>query len=89
MTDQKRNSVEPAATGPLLSLTQLAEQLNVSSRSIERWLREPPRVGPPLRFVRLGRRRLFRPEDVAAFVDGRVYENTSQADEACQPEAER
>ena len=82
MTEPNATLVPPAAAGPLLTLRQVAEHLSVSTRSVERWLREPPRVGPPLRFVRLGRRRLFRPGDVAAFIDGRVFENTSQADEA-------
>lgn len=66
----------------LLTTAELAEQFRVSTRTIERWRREPPKGITPLRWIALGRRRVYRLRDVRAFLDARVFDNTAQVAEA-------
>lgn len=66
----------------LLTTRELAARLRVSSRSIERWRRVPPKGATPLKWIALGRRRLYRLADVWSFLDARTFENTAQAAEA-------
>jgi hypothetical protein len=65
----------------LLTTRELAQRLRVSTRSVERWRREPPKGAAPLKWIALGRRRLYRITDVRAFIDARTFENTAQAAE--------
>lgn len=55
----------------LLTLDQVAERLNVSRRTIENLLRA--KKGP--QFIRIGRTKRFRPEDVESWVDAAASDN--------------
>ena len=61
---------------PLLSQNQAAELLGgVSPRTLERWRL----TGEGPRFVKVGRRALYRPEDLEAYIQSRVRRSTSEA----------
>ncbi|QUN06824.1 helix-turn-helix domain-containing protein [Shewanella yunxiaonensis] len=57
----------------LLTPQQVAEMLGVTEGTLSVW-RCTGRY--PLRFVKVGRRVMYRQADIDAFIDGRVYEHT-------------
>ncbi|MCH1924538.1 MULTISPECIES: helix-turn-helix domain-containing protein [Shewanella] len=57
----------------LLTPQQVAEMLGVTEGTLSVW-RCTGRY--PLRFVKVGRRVMYRQTDIDAFIDGRVYEHT-------------
>jgi excisionase family DNA binding protein len=59
---------------PLLLQWQLSDLLNVSTRTLERWRVEG--VGPI--YVKVGRRVLYRREDVETWLTERVRHSTSE-----------
>lgn len=60
----------------LLTPEQAADYLGVSPGTLGVW-RSTKRY--PLRYVRVGRRVMYRPEDVEAFVESRTESNTDAA----------
>lgn len=63
-----------------LTQGEAAEVLKLSPRTLERWRVEPPKGGNPLPFARAGRRILYRREDINAFVEARLFTNTTEAE---------
>jgi excisionase family DNA binding protein len=64
----------PGATAMLLTQQEAAERLRLSERTLERW-----RVsgdGPP--FVKAGRRVLYHPDDLAAWIATHTVQSTSE-----------
>ncbi len=59
----------------VLTPEQAAAALNVPERTIERW--RATGTGP--RFVKLGRRVAYRPDDLTAFIDAQVRSHTGQS----------
>ena len=59
----------------LLDQTSVAELLGISPRTLEAWRHRGG--GPP--FVKVGRRVLYRREDVAGYIESRVCASTSDA----------
>lgn len=66
------NAVAPAVT-KLLSIRQVAEQTGLCEKSV--WNSSAPRGYLPC--VKLGARILYRPEDVAAWIESRVIRPAS------------
>jgi predicted DNA-binding transcriptional regulator AlpA len=73
-TDQHATRIVGSA-GPALLLPQdVAEQLGVSRKALERWRC----TGEGPRFVRLGHKTIrYRPEDIDAFIGGNVRASTA------------
>jgi excisionase family DNA binding protein len=67
---------ENATKQPLLNQTQAAEVLAVQPRTMESWRCRGG--GPP--FVRVGRRVRYRLKDLQAWIEGRTYRSTTDAD---------
>ncbi len=66
------NAVAPAVT-KLLTIGQVADQTGLCSKSI--WNTTAPRGALPC--VKLGARVMYRPEDVAAWIESRVVRPAS------------
>jgi predicted site-specific integrase-resolvase len=60
---------------PLLNQRAAADTLGLSERTLERY--RVSGEGPP--FVKAGKRIMYRPEDIAAWVSARVVASTSEA----------
>lgn len=60
-------------TNPLLTPAEVAKTLGVTEGTLSVW-RCTGRY--PLKFVKVGRRVMYRPIDIDTFVNGRVYEHT-------------
>jgi Helix-turn-helix domain len=58
-----------------LTQQQLSELLHVSERTLERWRVE----GHGPKFVRVGRRPLYRLADIGAWAEGQTFGSTSEA----------
>jgi predicted DNA-binding transcriptional regulator AlpA len=73
-TDQRATRTASGA-GPALLLPQdVAEQLGVSRKALERWRC----TGEGPRFVRLGHKTVrYRPEDIEAFIGAKVMISTA------------
>ena len=63
-----------------LTQPETAKLLRLSERTLERY--RVSGFGP--RFVKAGRRVLYRPADIEAWTDQRTFSNTAEADTASQ-----
>jgi excisionase family DNA binding protein len=59
-------------SGELLSVQEAAERLKISIHTLRAWISQR-RIG----FIKLGRRVLFRSEDLEAFIDAHVVQPKS------------
>lgn len=64
-----------AAVQRLMLPVETAEALRISPRTLEKMRL----TGSPLRFVRVGRRCLYDPADVAAYVEASKFASTAEA----------
>jgi excisionase family DNA binding protein len=58
--------------GKLMTIIEVAERLNVSAST----LRYLVQTGSAPRSLKVGRRRMFRPEDVDAYIDEQLAKET-------------
>ena len=60
---------------------EAAAFLGLSVRTLQRWRTEPPATGPPLKFYKLGQKRVaYRLSDCSDFAEARAYGSTSEMD---------
>jgi len=57
----------------LLSNEEAAQYLNLSPRTLEKWRC----IGGGPKFIKMGRRAMYRPSDLSAFCDSRSRKSTS------------
>ena len=67
------------AAEPFVGEREAAEFLDISVRTLQRWRTEPPSDGIPLKFYKLGRKRVaYRLSDCIRFAECRSYHSTSE-----------
>jgi predicted DNA-binding transcriptional regulator AlpA len=64
------------ATTRLIDTTQAAESLGLSARTLESYRRSG--YGP--RYVKIGRRSMYAPEDIAVWVESRKRNRTTEVE---------
>ncbi len=68
---------------PFIGEREAAEFLGVSVRTLQRWRTEPPTGGAPLKFYKLGAKRVaYRLSDCSRFAESRSYHSTSEMEAA-------
>ncbi len=68
---------------PFVTEREVAAFLKISVRTLQRWRTEPPTGGAPLKFYKLGARRVgYRLSDCSRFAESRSYHSTSEMDAA-------
>jgi hypothetical protein len=71
------------STEPFVGEQDAAEFLGVSVRTIQRWRTEPPTTGTPLKFYKLGAKRIvYRISDCFQFAENRAFLSTSEMNAA-------
>jgi hypothetical protein len=66
---------------PFVGEQEAADFLGVSVRTIQRWRTEPPSSGSPLKFYKLGAKRVvYRISDCVRFAESRSFNSTSEMD---------
>ena len=64
---------------PFVGEREAAEFLGLSVRTLQRWRTEPPTGGAPLKFYKLGAKRVvYRLSDCSRFAESRSYLSTSE-----------
>ena len=64
---------------PFINEREAANFLNLSVRTLQRWRTEPPAGGAPLKFYKLGAKRVaYRLSDCTSFAESRSFNSTSE-----------
>ena len=72
---------------PFVGEREAAEFLGISVRTLQRWRTEPPTGGAPLKFYKLGAKRVaYRFSGLTAWAEERAFGSTAEADAARQAE---